>query len=332
MRMRVHVGAVHGLTDVCERSSKAELTHMFFPSTRIVADRRSHRRQRGFTLVELLVVIGIIALLISILLPALSKARRAANTVKCGANLHAMGQAMALYVNQFHCYPGHAGRDSGTTFAIWPVRLRNMMAGNTKIFNCPAQPAGYGDWSSWIANASQVAVNKATIADTGWGYDVGEPLLDVHNLVFSYGYNDWGSINVGLEPYLGVGGDCWWGDIDNRANAGTWIRCIEPNASKIARSADLIVICDISTPGPGSGNWNFNVDPTSLDGTQQPSRIHDGSSNCLYCDGHVSVKRQAELVLWNPDSYLLSSHQMMSPTDPRYMANCPQWNNDNLVH
>lgn len=136
------------------------------------AAMRSARKSRGFSLVELLVVIGIIALLLSLLLPALARARAKARATLCASHLRELGHVFALYANDNQGFvprdftffaqerqPWMLGLaryvvDEGTwEAALEAPAVADRLMKETEVLRCPSHPFDGDIPSGYVINA-----------------------------------------------------------------------------------------------------------------------------------------------------------------------------------
>ncbi len=243
-------------------------------------------RRRGFTLIELLVVVAIIALLISILLPSLSKAREQAKAVKCGANLHQMVLCLTMYLDENKGYfPGeHSGNPQhNIAVNVYAARLRRYASLQEQLWWCPvADPRSW--WKPVQGNLS--GYNSATLASArAYGYQPGERPMDSCNDLFCYGYNSWGVGETFHRPNVHHGlGAC----VDDPGCPWVWnIRIAE-----VKVPADMIALADSTS----DGNWDTAIDPENWQDAENPSRRHYGGAEVAFIDGHAGYEKQKRLI------------------------------------
>jgi prepilin-type processing-associated H-X9-DG protein/prepilin-type N-terminal cleavage/methylation domain-containing protein len=133
--------------------------------------RTTHHGRPAFTLVELLVVIGIIAILLAITLPAMAGARRQARLVRCSASLQSIGQACMLHANSNNGYLPLAGRVTAppdTDHRNYPAGLNDPGRRRYTYANVPAGGGVGASVVPFIAALSRNLGITAELPDHDW--------------------------------------------------------------------------------------------------------------------------------------------------------------------
>lgn len=263
------------------------------------------RRVRSFSLIEVLVCVGVIAILLGILVPGLAGARAESRRVKCGSNLRQLGQAFHMYAGDYrgramplaYTLPeivgdgppvywwGTNGRD-GVDHArgfVWPyLRSELRTAG---VYECPDQP-----WGSYIPQGAAKAVTST------YGYN-GYFLCPPHTPGWAY--------YIGRQP---------WQNVD-----------------ALAQPQRLFVFADTAIDlGQGrpqndalldppylyrNGEWKRNLSPTTC-------FRHSGRSGVVLADGHVEALGPQEGGLV---SARFNIGSVGEENDPHYVPNWRDW-------
>jgi prepilin-type processing-associated H-X9-DG protein len=247
-------------------------------------------------LIELLIVIGIIAILTGLLLPAVQAVRSAANKMRCGNNLHQIGLAIHQYHGVFEEFPSQATKppnhsgwmveilpyiEEGTITEVFKKNNWDPTASGTipvKLYWCPAEAQGYP--IQIPAYNNDAGTDYVGVA--GLNYTDGKGIINTQRAVRMGMVKD-GSSNtlmVGERPPIPV---------------TTWGRWSAYGNGSISGAKLLDTLCN-KDQGPGKGNlcppppYFFGsgpLDVTNACSINQMWSHHSGGANFLIADGSV---------------------------------------------
>lgn len=241
--------------------------------------RGSDDGRAGFTLVELLVVIGIIALLIGILLPSLNKSRQQANDLACQANLRSIGQALGIYAAE------HRG--------WWPKPGGQLVIGGV------SQPSGTAPrdvWSRAVFPALYKTAPDPNGTDTRYTY-LQRTVFTCPSAVTTWDGVTASDISYGMSAQLTA--------IRNGpANSGG--RNNYKKVTKLRKPAETAAIVDTNMPWAGTfvnptsqfanaETWQITWYDQSLHLQKAAKVRHRNKINVLWVDGHVTPVPYAQI-------------------------------------
>ncbi|MBX3747169.1 MAG: DUF1559 domain-containing protein [Verrucomicrobiae bacterium] len=213
------------------------------------------RGSRGFTLIELLVVIAIVAVLASLLLPALASAKSKARQAGCASNLRQIGLALLMYADDHDGWLPTTTHGTTDTNRSWIVTLRPYLGNADEVRISPADPKG----RVRLANhASSYILNEYTAVDAIDPFgNLVESFRRIDSLRFPSRTHSVFACSVDLSPSV----------YSDHTHSRNWVK-------------------------NGRGNWPGVVSDIAPDlhrvGGASPDHTR-GSANYLFVDAHVEV-------------------------------------------
>jgi len=235
----------------------------------------------AFTLVELLVVIGIIGLLVAILLPALGKARAQAQTLKCLSNLRQVGIAMQMYCNAQHGYLPYPTTTFGES-ALWFSAIDPYL---TKVIG-DANRTGVAQTRSYAEYKQCPVYDTFDGNRSGTGQDTTKEFARTYKMNSMLRHNN---------PYGPA------------------------KITEVHRSSEFVMVGDgVSLDQVGyisnqfdNGQFSMEVNNITAGGQTWPALRHKGGANILFVDGHATTINlpTRKVISANPPSVVLQTWQ-----------------------